>query len=304
MFEAMIDVGDDILEGLKKGISDKWHGFISWLNTKWTGMVDSVKNFFGIRSPSTLFAGVGTDMMAGLAGGIDVAAADVIGNLDTLATGITETMAKALSAHETAIIDYQNSLKGSMRDWIEEQQGYFAENKRQFDDYQQFLKDKAQKIADDARDVAEAWHKAHLAAGGQLTPDGSHVIMPPSSTPQPSKPSLGDAWGAKMFKQALLSDTGNMGAFGDFATFLRDVGGAFTGAGMVGAGTTGLVAQIESSIANNASSATIIALLEKLVLAVQSGGLGARFQIGGLDTSGDSLSDLRSLVQYLNAFYG
>jgi TP901 family phage tail tape measure protein len=296
----LIQKGRDWLQGLWDGVREKWNQFKSWWDGIWMNLKNAWMNFWGIHSPSTVMYGFGEDLMSGLQGGVEDGSAGVVGAMQSVSAEIDRVMQE----HATAIIDYQQQLKISFADTIRARQEAMAHDRQQLEDYTRFIEQKAQKQIDAWEATARAALDAKLAAGGVLTPDGSHVIMPPSSTPQPSKPSLADAWGSMLFKQALLKDTGNMGAFSDFATFLKDVGGAFTGAGMVGAGTTGLVSQIESSVANNASSATIIALLEKLVLAVQSGGLGARFQIGGLDTSGDSLSDLRGLVQYLNALYG
>lgn len=68
------EVGSDIVNGLTEGISSAWGGFIGWLDGLWQNMVDSVKSFFGIHSPSTLFASFGVDMILGLIVGLGQAA--------------------------------------------------------------------------------------------------------------------------------------------------------------------------------------------------------------------------------------
>jgi len=52
------------------GIKDKVSGFFS-------GIVDGVKNFLGIRSPSTVFEGIGGNMVLGIGEGFDKAMARV-----------------------------------------------------------------------------------------------------------------------------------------------------------------------------------------------------------------------------------
>lgn len=67
-------IGSDIINGLTEGISSAWSGFISFLDGLWQNMVDSVRSFFGIHSPSTLFASFGVDMILGLLQGLAGAA--------------------------------------------------------------------------------------------------------------------------------------------------------------------------------------------------------------------------------------
>ena len=67
----IIDVGEDIVRGIWEGISNLG----SWLGDKVGGffgnMVDGVKDFLGIRSPSRVFAGIGGNMALGLGEGWD-----------------------------------------------------------------------------------------------------------------------------------------------------------------------------------------------------------------------------------------
>lgn len=72
--EAMPDiiaVGEDIVRGIWEGISNLG----SWLGDKvggfFGGMVDGVKDFLGIHSPSRVFAGIGENMALGLGEGWD-----------------------------------------------------------------------------------------------------------------------------------------------------------------------------------------------------------------------------------------
>lgn len=66
---GIIDVGKSIVTGIWEGITS----MLSWLTDKVTGffggIVDGVKNFLGIHSPSTVFAGIGENMAAGIGEG-------------------------------------------------------------------------------------------------------------------------------------------------------------------------------------------------------------------------------------------
>lgn len=65
-FNTMAGVGDNLLKGLWQGISDAG----DWLRDKisgfFGGVVDDIKEFFGIHSPSKLFANLGGFMAEGL----------------------------------------------------------------------------------------------------------------------------------------------------------------------------------------------------------------------------------------------
>lgn len=68
----LVEVGKNIVEGIKKGISDAWDSFVNWMGEKMSEFVGGIKKFFGIESPSKLFADeVGRWIPAGIAEGID-----------------------------------------------------------------------------------------------------------------------------------------------------------------------------------------------------------------------------------------
>lgn len=66
---GIIDVGKSIVTGIWEGITS----MLSWLTDKiagfFGGIVDGIKNFLGIHSPSTVFAGIGENMAAGIGEG-------------------------------------------------------------------------------------------------------------------------------------------------------------------------------------------------------------------------------------------
>lgn len=66
-----LDVGSALVAGVKKGISNAWNSFKTWVEEKFRGIIDGVKGVFGIHSPSKVFAQIGGYLMSGLAEGID-----------------------------------------------------------------------------------------------------------------------------------------------------------------------------------------------------------------------------------------
>ena len=69
-FNKMAEVGLNLVKGLWQGIKDA----AGWIKNKISGFVDDVvggiKSFFGIKSPSTVMAGIGEYLSMGLAKGI------------------------------------------------------------------------------------------------------------------------------------------------------------------------------------------------------------------------------------------
>lgn len=67
----LLRTGANILSGLKSGIINGLSGIGSWVKRHIIDpIVGAVKRFFGIKSPSTVFAGIGRNLVAGLVGGM------------------------------------------------------------------------------------------------------------------------------------------------------------------------------------------------------------------------------------------
>lgn len=69
-FRAFVDIGGQLLQGLGDGISNAVGSVVRKAKEAAQRIVNSVKNFFGIRSPSKVFYGIGEYLDEGLAGGI------------------------------------------------------------------------------------------------------------------------------------------------------------------------------------------------------------------------------------------
>jgi hypothetical protein len=74
---SVVEIGKNIVKGIWEGI----RSLGSWIKDKvsgfFSGIVDGVKNFLGIRSPSTVFEGIGGNMALGLGEGFNKAMARV-----------------------------------------------------------------------------------------------------------------------------------------------------------------------------------------------------------------------------------
>jgi hypothetical protein len=90
----LVGGGRDIVSGLIKGIGDSWGDVWNFIKSKLTGLMGSVLGFFGIHSPSTVFAGIGGNLMKGLAVGIN----DTASVAHAAMSAATSTLAPSLSA--------------------------------------------------------------------------------------------------------------------------------------------------------------------------------------------------------------
>ncbi len=65
------NIGDEIINGVWRGISNAWWWFTEKVKGFFSGIVDSVKDTLGIHSPSRVFAGIGKNMAQGVGVGWD-----------------------------------------------------------------------------------------------------------------------------------------------------------------------------------------------------------------------------------------
>lgn len=66
-----MEIGGNIVSGLKDGVANAWGKFTGWIGDKVKGVVSAVKGVLGINSPSKVFAGIGENMALGLEKGWD-----------------------------------------------------------------------------------------------------------------------------------------------------------------------------------------------------------------------------------------
>lgn len=85
-------IGGDMIKGLWNGINDLAGWIGSKLKSFGEGVLNGIKSFFGIHSPSTVFAGIGRDLDRGLAKGIDDNAGIVDKAVNNMADGALSQM--------------------------------------------------------------------------------------------------------------------------------------------------------------------------------------------------------------------
>lgn len=71
-------IGKSIVDGIRKGITERWQRLKTDVSNLFTGLVDWIKKLLGIHSPSTVFAGIGTNMAKGIGAGWQ----DTIGDIN------------------------------------------------------------------------------------------------------------------------------------------------------------------------------------------------------------------------------
>jgi len=98
IFDSALEIGGAIIDGIKEGISNLWGSFTSFISDKFNGIVDSVKGFFGISSPSTVFAEIGENMIEGMEGGISNEAGALEAQTQASTSGVVSAANTALAA--------------------------------------------------------------------------------------------------------------------------------------------------------------------------------------------------------------
>ena len=87
--KEFINIGRDIIEGIKKGINDAWDALTDWFSDKISSLVGGVKDLLGIESPSKVFANeVGKMIPLGIAEGIN----EKMGVVDDTVRAMTSDM--------------------------------------------------------------------------------------------------------------------------------------------------------------------------------------------------------------------
>lgn len=99
-------LGEAFIDGFESGITEAWKGFTTFLSEKWESLVKSVKDFFGIHSPSTVFADIGKYLIEGLKDGIDNTFEGLIELAGQLMSGLVD---KFRYAKEEAIRIWSNA---------------------------------------------------------------------------------------------------------------------------------------------------------------------------------------------------
>jgi hypothetical protein len=103
--DDFLQIGRDIIEGLKAGISERWDALVSWFKDKGDALTNSVKDVFGIHSPSRVFREIGQNVTEGLALGISDNApmADAaMGDLSDTIGGSTDSLVSRMESFRSS----------------------------------------------------------------------------------------------------------------------------------------------------------------------------------------------------------
>jgi phage-related protein/archaellum component FlaC len=80
---SVVEIGRNIVRGIWEGIKSLGSWLWDKVSSFFSGIVDGVKNFLGIRSPSTVFEGIGGNMALGLGEGFNKAMARVADDMQS-----------------------------------------------------------------------------------------------------------------------------------------------------------------------------------------------------------------------------
>lgn len=116
----MVKAGANLLHGLWEGISSAagwlWEKVSGWASS----IVDGIKNFFGIHSPSTVFAEIGTNMGEGVGVGFGESMNGVSADMTAAMGGAGQlTAAEAVRAVNDGIIANIEGLSGAVNAIVE-----------------------------------------------------------------------------------------------------------------------------------------------------------------------------------------
>lgn len=81
---SVAGIGKSIVDGIRQGITEQWQRLKADVSNLFTSLVDWIKKLLGIHSPSTVFAGIGTNMAKGIGAGWQDTIGDI--NRDIAAT--------------------------------------------------------------------------------------------------------------------------------------------------------------------------------------------------------------------------
>lgn len=113
--QSAIKMGTDLIDGLLKGIGDSLKNIGAWLQENLVDpIVSGVKSLFGIHSPSTVFAEIGSFLIQGLLNGIS----SLIGGVSDLIGGIWGDIKKTISDKTQEILDTSKAIWGNISNAI------------------------------------------------------------------------------------------------------------------------------------------------------------------------------------------
>ena len=87
--DRMREIGANIAQGLRDGISERWEGVKDSVSGVWSSVTDGARNIFQTRSPSLVFHEIGENISQGLANGITSAGGLAVSAISGIADRVT-----------------------------------------------------------------------------------------------------------------------------------------------------------------------------------------------------------------------
>lgn len=100
-----IEIGGQIIDGLKAGIEAKWNAMVSWFTDKADQLVADFKSIFDIQSPSRVFRGIGQFITEGLQLGLE----DGVGGVQASMQGVADAV--GLDGAEGGLFKFRDSAR-------------------------------------------------------------------------------------------------------------------------------------------------------------------------------------------------
>lgn len=298
--ERFIAAGENLIDGLRQGFVNKWTDFKNWTQGRWQNLVDGFTSFFGISSPSKLFAEYGGHLLTGLQKGIDNNATKVV----------------------SAITALGSQMSGAMRSVVQDVNGIWA-NGIKFEAPAGFA----------LNAQGEFVPKMANAIIAPLPTSAPEVFTTPTTGGPTSFATQGNSFLGAQESAFNLSKTINKA---NASSALKGFGGyniltQLNNIGQSSGKITGLIGRFASDVQqafvnNNVQSTPrssthinrltntpvlqssvtvdVLTALNGLISAIERNGLGNKFDLSlAPESSGDQRQDLINLVQYLQALY-
>ena len=108
--KSIIEVGGQVIEGFVQGIKNAWNGFITNIVSLFTGFIDRIKGLFGIHSPSTVFSGIGKNIIQGMINGISNMAKTLLNNVLGLGKNVITYIKNGLTSGAATLKEIGSGL--------------------------------------------------------------------------------------------------------------------------------------------------------------------------------------------------
>ena len=105
--DQFVQMGRDLIDGLIQGIKERVATAVDAVRGVASSIIATAKDALGIQSPSTVFAEIGTNIMQGLAGGINAAQSGVESDVSSFASNLSSTFAGIL----TGTTDWRDAMR-------------------------------------------------------------------------------------------------------------------------------------------------------------------------------------------------